>query len=244
MRHLRLTILLSTSASTAAYASPATPCTARGEEAMNAGRYQAAASAFQEAAANPECLTEKDRLYFNAAFALHEQAREARDSTWCAARDAYALLADAGDPEVKEAAADGARLTGQTCEVWQHGRQMALDDPEVGGAEIHQQWLYLAGGGLALLGLVFVGLGASAQWEADGLREQGTLTRDEAIEERQLEGRSSAYGVNAVVLLTAGLLTAGSGYIWALVDDEQREVEGARMEVGASVGGLILRGAF
>lgn len=224
-------------APTLAFATP-TPCAAPGETAMSEGRYRDAAVKFEAAAALPQCDVERERLLFNAAFALHEHGRKTHDATWCEARNAYAALTAGKDAEITAAAAEGAQITGQSCAIFDQGRrQGAMEGPS--------HW-WLTGSGIALLTAsgVMLGFGGAAYLTAsaldDNLRREPASDPDLAIRQRRAEGGATALLASGGVLALAGVvvLVAGIG----LRPDGKPHEPAAQIE--GSPGGAQLRVRF
>lgn len=224
-------------APTLAFATP-TPCAAPGETAMSQRRYRSAAVAFEAAAALPQCETERERLRFNAAFALHEHARETHDATWCEARNAYAMLAAAKDTEIFSAAAEGEQVTEQSCAIFDRGRRQGVKEGP-------SHW-WLTGTGLALLGAsgLMIGFGVDAYATAstldDDLRNEPASDPDRALRQRRAEGGATALLAGGGVLATASIVVLLAS-IGLRADGKVREPS-ARIEAG--LGGAQLRVRF
>lgn len=251
MKTPRLLMVLAMAPPIAAHAAP-TPCGAPGESALERGSYPEAVLEFEAAARDPACAQERERLLFNAAFALHEHSRKARDGTWCEARDAYRLLATAVDAELRAAATDGAELSSQTCDVYEKGRRMAATPPPAIDHSLPVAFI-ASGGGLALAGLTLGGLSLAAQSEADELglrlrRRPDAAAIADAHAERRAEGRASAYETGAIWLTGTGIVVAAVGVFWLLLDsDSDRTIApppAGSVEIVPEGRGFRLRGVF
>lgn len=212
-----------------------TPCSEPGERALTARRFDDAARAFEAAAQRAECRPERERLLFNAAYALHEVARRAQDDTWCRARDAYRPLRSASDADIAGAAAEGAELAGQHCGAFEAGRRR-------GTAEAPSPW-WLTGSGIGALavGGVMLGFGVEAWQEAGALRaelDEGDGTVDEVNRLKRREGGATAFliGGGALVAVGATLLVAGL----VAGDADEPSSPGARLQVGPSGASLTV----
>lgn len=200
-------------------------CAAPGDVAMREKRFRDAAREFDVAARDPSCVSERERLVFNSAFALHQLARESRDVRWCTARDAYLRLSDAEDAEIRAAASNGAQLAGETCDVFSRGRREGLNDPVT-----HQWWLYRAGGGLAFLGVILLVSGSHDLNDTDP----------------EIRGKAKGLMVSGGALVGGGLATAAVGWVWSLWQDDQQADFPAKGAAGLTITsrGFSLSGTF